>query len=133
MPTCLHHPDIEAELTCDRCGRPFCERCVVAILGQRVCTGCKQESVQNLLQPRRHHPQALLSLVVPVVGYATCALTPITSLIGLYVGYKVLREMREQPQWSGRWIALAGMVVSGGTLAAWMIALVASLWLQRTG
>lgn len=130
---CQIHTDVETSLACERCARPFCERCLTAILGQRLCVDCKQEAVQSLLTPRHRHPQALLALLVPLVGYATCVLTPITSAIGLLIGTRVLREMRAQPQWGGRSIALAGVVVSGGTLAAWVLAVLAAVWLHRVG
>lgn len=104
------------------------------ILGTRLCEECKTEALAALsggavgvLDARVRHPHALLSLVIPIVGYATCLLIPLTSTVGLVLGARALREIQAQPRYAGRTLALAGLVVSGGTLGTWVVALVATL------
>ena len=101
-------------------------------MGQKLCGECKLQSVTGIVEQRRQHPLALLSLVVPIAGYVTCVGIPFTSGLGIYLGWKVIREIREKPHLSGGSLALAGMVVSGGVLATWLVALVASLILHIT-
>jgi hypothetical protein len=48
MAGCINHPEIEAAATCGRCGRPLCERCVVELLGQRLCAACRDWRVAEL-------------------------------------------------------------------------------------
>lgn len=114
------------------CGRPFCAQCLAEIMGQKLCGECKLQSVTGVVEQRRQHPLALLSLVVPIAGYVTCVGIPFTSGLGIYLGWKVMREIREKPHLSGHSVALAGIVVSGGVLATWLVALVASLILYIT-
>ena len=99
-------------------------------MGQQLCGDCKQQSVLGVVEQRRQHPLALLSLAVPILGYVTCVLIPITSGLGIYLGSKTLREIREKPYLSGGSLALLGIVVSGGVLACWLLALVAALVLH---
>lgn len=130
---CTFHPHAEETTACSDCGRPFCEQCLAAILGRKLCRDCKAIAVEGVVRRPQRHPQALLALVIPIVGYATCLLIPITSLIGLAMGSRVLRELRDEPHLSGRSLALAAMVVSGGTLAAWITAVAATLLARELG
>src|SRR5437762_3438267 len=41
MAFCTYHPGIEASGGCARCGQPFCDACLVEILGQRFCGPCR--------------------------------------------------------------------------------------------
>jgi hypothetical protein len=136
VPTCVYHPQVEETVPCAGCGRPFCENCLAEIMGQRLCADCKSRMVQGVQEAghrRQQHPLALSSVLVPVLGYIfTCALlVPLTSLIGLYLGSRVLRETGQQEGYSGRSIALAGMVISGGTLFTWVVAVIALVLFSR--
>jgi hypothetical protein len=93
-------------------------------MGQGLCADCKALAVQGVIQRKARHPLALLALFVPIMGYVLCspAMVPITGPAGLYLGWKVLRELAEQPHLSGRSAALAGMVIGGGTLGVWLLA-----------
>ena len=131
MATCINHPHIEETRPCTKCGRPFCDQCLAELMGQRLCADCKAEAVQGAFVQPRQHPLAVVALVVPIVGYAACCvLVPITSPVGLYLGWKVLREVREQGQYSGGSAALAAIVVSAGTLGVFLLAVVATFFFQ---
>lgn len=99
------------------------------IVGRRLCEECKAHVIGGMAGRSLQHPLALAALLVPTLGYmATCGVgTLVTSPIGLVLGLRVLRELREAPHLSGRSLALAGLVVSGGTLATVVIAMVATL------
>ena len=127
---CIYHPNIEESAPCDRCGRYFCDQCLVAILGRTLCGECKTSLVAGTVERAQRHPLAIVALVVPVVGYASCVLVPITSPLGLYLGWKVMRELRDRPHLSGRTLALAAMVISGGTLGTFLVGLTAALLLR---
>lgn len=46
---CVNHPEVVAGMTaCSRCGRDFCENCIITLRGQPVCAGCKAEQVQDI-------------------------------------------------------------------------------------
>jgi hypothetical protein len=124
VPVCLNHPYVEATRPCAQCARPFCDGCTVEITGRRMCQECKAWAVVGVVQRPQMHPLALPALLVPALGYLFC-LTPITAPVGLYMGRRVLDEIRQEPHLGGRSMALAAMVVAGGTLATFLIALLA--------
>ena len=132
MPVCLNHPHVEETQPCAQCGRPFCDRCLVEITGRKLCNECKAFSVTGVVSRPERHPQAILALLIPVVGYVFC-LTPVTSTIGLFMGRRVLQEIEREPNLSGRSVALAAVVVSGGTLATFAATLVAIILFWLTG
>lgn len=46
---CENHPDIDVGLLrCSRCGRPFCQDCVVSLGGRYYCAPCKSEQVRDI-------------------------------------------------------------------------------------
>lgn len=46
---CVNHPEVVDGLsTCARCGRSFCQDCVISLQGQTVCAACKRERVQDI-------------------------------------------------------------------------------------
>jgi hypothetical protein len=104
----------------------------VELVGRRLCAGCKETLLSQVLATRRRHPNALASLIVPIVGWMTCLFLPITSGLGLWLGWRALREIRAEPRYSGRTLALAGMVVSGAMLVNWLLALIASVLFRVT-
>ncbi len=126
MALCHQHPDRETELACDGCGRSFCESCLVGILGRTLCEECKFVAVKGVTAPRRRHPNATLVMVLPIVGYIT-HLALFTGPIGLYLGRKMLTEVSEDPNYTGRTLAMVGMMVSGASLVAWIVGAAAGL------
>ena len=148
MTTCPNHPAEEAVQPCGRCQRPFCDRCRVELVGQQLCQECKAVYLSELLGPaagvpadfgavpparRVMHPHAMLGLVVPVLGSATFFCSPVTGLIGLWLSARALREINANPIYQGRTVALVGVVVSGGILGTWILALAATLLFRVTG
>ena len=98
-----------------------------------LCAECKDTALGHLLVSRQRHPQALPALIVPIIGLLTCIFLPIASSVGLWLGWRALRDIRAEPRYSGRTLALAGMVLSGATLADWIIALIATLIFRFSG
>ncbi len=47
--TCAVHEQAEATATCARCGVAYCEDCLVTLRDQRVCAGCKDEVVRDVI------------------------------------------------------------------------------------
>lgn len=46
---CTNHPDIITGLDrCSRCGKSFCQDCLISLQGAVVCSGCKQERVKDI-------------------------------------------------------------------------------------
>src|SRR4051794_39554793 len=110
----MNHPEIEATRSCDACGRPFCENCLVEIMGRRLCSGCKVEAVVGVGGRKQRHPLAVPALVVPIAGWAVFCLLPVTSILGLYLGWRVVRETEESSAYSGQSAGLAAIAVSIG-------------------
>jgi hypothetical protein len=133
IPACLNHPEVEAAAPCSYCRRPFCSGCLVELVGRLLCAECKETALREILATQRRHPQALPALIVPIVGLLTCVFLPVTSSVGLWLGWRALREIQADPRYSGRTLALAGLVVSGATLADWVIALIATLIFRFSG
>jgi len=131
--TCVNHPDVDATAPCTHCGRAFCSGCLVELVGRLLCAECKDTALRDILVSRQRHPQALPALIVPIIGLVTCVFLPVTSSVGLWLGWQALREIQADPRYSGRTLALAGLVVSGATLADWVIALIATLIFRFSG
>ncbi len=52
---CTNHPDVLVGLDrCSRCGKEFCESCVITLQGALVCAGCKTEQVKDIQSGTRH-------------------------------------------------------------------------------
>ena len=45
MIDCANHPSIPAAAVCATCGRPYCEQCLVEVLGQRQCGPCRDRQL----------------------------------------------------------------------------------------
>ena len=103
-------------------------------MGRSLCYDCKVGNTQGLVEQRQSHPMAAITLLIPILGYVLCApvLIPFTSVAGLIMGNRVLQEVRERPHYSGRSAALMGMVLSGGMLGIWLVALLAMLVMYGT-
>jgi hypothetical protein len=130
VPACTLHPQIETAESCGLCGRPFCDRCTVEILGQHLCEGCKGHAVGQLLRPRRQHPTVMWSLLLPLIGYFGCqVLIPATSIAGIVMARKALAEIAREPGYTGRSVGLVALVVSWGTLVTWTLAVGVSFWM----
>jgi hypothetical protein len=48
MAYCVNHPTTETDHTCAQCGRPFCDACLVEILGQRYCGPCRDRRLAEM-------------------------------------------------------------------------------------
>lgn len=48
MDRCVNHPDRETPETCDECAQPFCDSCVVSLLGRRLCGACRDLTIRRL-------------------------------------------------------------------------------------
>lgn len=127
MNFCTNHPLAATSEVCADCGRPFCENCLADLMGRRLCAECKERSVRGVTRRLERHALAIPALVVPLAGYLTLCLVPVTSPIGFYLGYKVVREVEENPSLSGRSAGLMAMVISGALLVNWLLAWVALL------
>jgi hypothetical protein len=131
---CTNHPGIETERACSRCARPFCEACLAELLGRSFCAGCKEITVRQMQSGRERNPQAVAALVVSIVGVVLCSsVAPIVSTIGLVLGLRSLADSRLRRP-AGRYdMEWASIVLSGGTLALWVVGLLLGVvvWLHR--
>ncbi len=56
MADCLNHPWIESHAACSRCGQPFCDSCLVELLGNRLCAPCRNVRLAEVQGFRRVTP-----------------------------------------------------------------------------
>lgn len=124
---CRLHPGAPGAYDCSACGGSFCSRCVITLLGAVVCERCKLGRVAGLARREQRHPGVMLAFVLPIVGFATWLLIPITSSIGLVLGIRCLQEIRAMPHLSGKSLALGSIVISATTLVNWVLGLV--IWI----
>jgi len=46
---CINHPDVITGLDrCSKCGKDFCQDCLISLQGAVVCAGCKNERVMDI-------------------------------------------------------------------------------------
>jgi len=95
---CAAHPDVETNLSCGRCGRPICPKCMVqAPVGPR-CSGCA--GLRRLptyeVAPRHYYIASGAGLAVAIATGLIWAFIPLSGyffyfsiLIGLGVGYAI--------------------------------------------
>ena len=48
MAFCTSHPEVETARVCSRCQRPFCDRCLVDLVNQPHCAGCKRVALEAM-------------------------------------------------------------------------------------
>jgi uncharacterized RDD family membrane protein YckC len=48
MATCPNHPSVYDLRTCSRCGRSYCQSCVVLLRGAYFCADCKAEQLRDV-------------------------------------------------------------------------------------
>ena len=46
---CTSHPSIDDAVPCARCGTPYCDHCLVTLRSERVCAGCKNEVLRDVV------------------------------------------------------------------------------------
>src|SRR5262249_43950116 len=67
MPFCTNHPTTETGEVCASCGQPFCDACLVTIMGQRLCGPCRDRRVAEM---QGHLPGQAVS-TAPLAGSGT--------------------------------------------------------------
>jgi hypothetical protein len=58
---CSNHPTVETDQACGRCGRPFCDRCLVELSGSHLCGGCKHLAVAELQRRGSVDPRTVIA------------------------------------------------------------------------
>lgn len=117
---CSSHAERAAVQDCDRCGRPFCDDCVVALGGRRLCAACKRLHVRDLIRDeevsdRRAHNAFVTALLGIMCMW--CVLCP----MALGQGITALRSPARGRAARDRWKAVAAIVISGCTLGAYVL------------
>lgn len=92
---CATHPEVETNLTCGRCGRPICPKCIVQTpVGPRCpdCAGLKRLPTYQLA-PRHYLIASGAGLAVAIATGFVWAFIPFAGyfsiLIGLGIGYAI--------------------------------------------
>ena len=132
MPHCVFHPEEETGLSCSRCDRPICVRCMVqAPVGIR-CRECA--SVQKLptfdVQPSYYFRAFLIGgAVAVVIGFVwgfivqMAPSAPLAGLLSLVVGYAVGESISlatNRKRGSGL-MTLAVCYLAVSLCAAWLV------------
>jgi hypothetical protein len=126
---CANHPDVPSAAPCGSCGRPFCERCLVPFMAQRLCGPCKEArpaqagggpaqptappTIVDHLLPAKN-PPSLIAYYLGVFSLIPCA----GNLLGpaaIIVGVIGLRAQKANPNLPGKGHAIAGIVLGSLT------------------
>ena len=131
MPRCFFHPEVETGLSCSRCDRPICVRCMVqAPVGIR-CRECA--SVQKLptfdVQPSYYLRAVLaggtVAILAGLVWGLIVSMVPspqVAGLLSLVVGYAIgesISRATNRKRGNGLMV-LAGCYVALSLCAAWL-------------
>ncbi len=131
---CLNHDETPRTQTCVDCRLPFCDACVVALKGERLCAPCKNFRLRALNRPPRMAVLAVVGLILGLVGgpvafclgSATMApqlnpngsvvLALVYSVLGMLIpggavtlNTVALREIETKPNLGGRGLAMTGL------------------------
>jgi hypothetical protein len=125
---CAHHPEVEAQAQCERCGDNLCDECEHQRAGESFCTVCGHA----LLDQRRAHLPRERALFRLGVGLVTFGLLPLTTTV-LGMALAAASKLSGPPQgWLFYLVMGSALVATGAALllrkpwARWS-ALVASL------
>jgi hypothetical protein len=127
---CFNHPEAEADQTCAACGLGFCAACVVRWRGETLCGPCKNFMLAWLQRPPRLSVLALSAVIASVltspVGFCLTLMTAtmkapvfvavcvsaIPPLLSLVLGGAALRQVENNPNLTGRSLALTAVVAA---------------------
>ena len=69
--SCLAHPLNDDAVPCARCGVPYCDDCLVVLRNERLCAGCKDDLLRDVIsgtagerKPLARLPQRLAAYVI---------------------------------------------------------------------
>jgi len=66
---CYNHPDIEAELYCQLCGKACCKDCIIKINDMYYCNECQKKAKSHEIGKRKSCAgAAILSFLIPGIG-----------------------------------------------------------------
>lgn len=61
---CVEHPDRQVAGACTRCGRFFCDECVVVVSGRNLCRACVSQAFEEQKQQPAVPPAAIPAPVI---------------------------------------------------------------------
>ena len=128
---CAAHRRNAAVAWCERCGIFMCALCRTEADGRTLCAACFDRlAAEGTLQSTqtRHRDYVGLAWIASAVGFMVCFAGLVTGPLGVYYGFRALRQMNEWGDVGGRMRAVGAMVagviatvLSGATLAAILI------------
>lgn len=121
--TCVYHPDIVAAGTCENCGRPFCQGCIVEVEGKVYCRPCASSGAA--VSRKSASDMAVASVILSASSLFFCVLT---SIPGMILGFIELGRINrgESPE-EGRGMAKAGAIIGAVMTGLTALAILAAI------
>lgn len=117
------HEATAAVAKCDGCRRPFCDNCIVELMGRNLCAECKGRDVRDLQRSStvtfKEPGEALLWAIV---GIFICGI--ILEPIALAKGISAMNKIKADPQLPGHGTALAAVIISSIFTVVYVIAII---------
>jgi hypothetical protein len=128
---CFNHDTRAKQKTCEECGLPFCDSCVVTFRGQTLCGPCKNYAAKLLQRPPQTSGFATLSFLSALAlgPLAFCLFPAVTrpgvswvlllavipQALAFAAGFLALHKSKKDPRVGGQTLAITGMLTASFT------------------
>ncbi len=128
--TCFHHPENQAEVVCEGCGRFLCSVCAIHFGRRLVCPACIKAATTtdaDAVGSRLLFDGIALALaVLPLLMWPTTVVTAPVALGAAVVGWRKPRSLVEP----GRSRLVVAGLIALAEIAGWVTLLVV-IWLKK--
>jgi hypothetical protein len=120
---CKNHSDVTAVDRCAGCAEPFCQDCLVEVLGQKYCASCKVMAVKG--QPSvDEEPTVPCPLAKEALQYAIVSIVflgPILATVALVKESKAKKLLAADPRLQGSGKVTAAIVIAWFIIGLWIV------------
>ncbi|NTX06314.1 MULTISPECIES: hypothetical protein [Myxococcus] len=112
--SCAAHPDVIASWACGRCGTFMCPACERRMRPEArpMCPACWDLRTRTVNAPERHGPALpIIGLILGVLSLLPAAV--LIQIVAVVVNIIAFGRTREPPNQSLRWMAIAGLALTG--------------------
>lgn len=123
---CHNHASVEALERCVGCAEAFCENCLVEVLGQKYCSGCKVIALQGpapVLEGNVPCELAKSALHYSILGFFCLGI--VFGPIAISKALQARKQIREDPRLEGLAKANVALLLGITVLVIWAVGVVA--------
>ena len=124
---CRNHPGVAAAGRCAGCAEPFCQNCLVEVLGQWYCGSCKTMALQNqpigyeaATIPCKEADEALKYAIIGIFCFGI-----ILEPMALVKASKAKKMIALNPRLSGSGKVTATYIIASIALVLWVLGMIA--------